>query len=126
MIVNNPVYSTIVLDNQGRIWHRHIYTIGAWNMDTTQNYSITHGVASPLHKMISVESIWIYPDAGDTMYPLCNLHDAADPDLLAGGIASITDTVIGLYRRTGGWFDSIVFDDGVMDRGHAVVWIPES
>ena len=80
---------------------------GAWNMDTTPGISIAHGLAD--HTKIRNIFVTISNGAGTLWFPLSKTNDAADPNLIEGGIASFDATNIVLSRRTGGYFDNVLY-----------------
>ncbi len=91
-----------------------VIPIGIWDMDVTPSVAIAHGLT--LSK-IRVVSAFIADDVGTYVYSISYCNDLASPD----GRLVVGVTTIGLYCRTGGFFDSIWFDDGAMNRGYITI-----
>jgi len=84
------------------------FDIGDWDMNATGFVSISHGLATDVFKLIRKVNV-IIRDDGDGIYTPLEIFNSATGDI-DGGVGSITDTVIVLFRRTGGVFDSTVYD----------------
>lgn len=89
-----------------------IINIGDWNMDTTGNVAVTHGLTKT--NIRSVTGI-LRIDDDSTYYILTPGYDASLA--MEGYIQTITDTVVNLYRRTGGLYDNVNFDSTSYNRG---------
>lgn len=98
--------------------HTKIIEIGDWNMDTTVDKAVAHGIGSAFLKVRSIDII-IRDDDGAVgwKHPLSKFEDAADPELLAGGYFGLNSSSIYLRRRTGGWFDDALFNSTSYNRG---------
>jgi hypothetical protein len=88
-------------------------TLPAWNMDSTANINVTHAI--PASTITSIE-VSIKSDTG-TYLPLTCINTSS---VLQGGIQSISDSSITLYRLASGVFDSVNYD-GVGSRGSIVI-----
>lgn len=124
MEINNPLPADRMYDDAGVLVRIKRIVIGPWNMDATGNITILHGVPSGLSNIRTAYASIIQDDLA-MIYPLTLSSNAADPDLLAGGIRFWTDTEISLTRRTGGVFDSVWFNDAIMNRGYVEIWYKE-
>ena len=102
--------STVVLKKK-------IIEIGDWNMDTTVNVSISHGLAD--HTKIRSVQAMIRDDSDVGIAPLNRFVDFAN-GLSDGGINVINATTINLVRRTGGLFDTAAFDSTSFNRGFII------
>jgi hypothetical protein len=90
--------------------------IGNWNMDATATINVAHGMTiAELTNVISAEAM-IIADGGGSVWPL--IHYNLNDNLIDGGITILDPTNVGLYRRTGGHFDSVNFDTAVFNRGY--------
>jgi hypothetical protein len=100
--------------------YKKIIEIGDWNMDATANISVPIG-AIDYTKVITVDCI-IRMDAGGTVYhsPLMRCYDDADPNLISGGI-QYWGTNFLLWRRTGGGYDSAIYDATSYNRGWLII-----
>lgn len=125
MIVDNPQLFNYILDNDGNVWRYVVLEIGSWNMDTTAQRAVAHGIGSPQYQTIVVGKVIIFHDMGGSIYPLEYFSDAVDPNLIGGGIGLITSLNINLYRRTGGPFDGASFDNAAINRGLVPFWYRE-
>jgi len=90
-----------------------IVDIGDWNMDTTTNVAVAHGLTLA---NIRAASLMIRSDADTTYYPGDGQLNAADENTPAW-IASIDATNVNIYRKTSGIFDSAGFDSTSFNRG---------
>lgn len=94
-----------------------ILDIGVWDMDATDFLDIAHGLT--LANIIFVGG-YIQNDLADGHYFFVQNEYATggqmDLFIDRGQIANIR-----IRRRNGGYFDSILFDDGVIDRGKLYV-----
>lgn len=103
------------------------FDIGDWNMDTTASVPVTAtGVTGTKIRMIDVQ---IRPDSGATtaQYPL-NMYNTGGTGIVNGGVSGYqqgANSVISLYRTTGGFFDSTNFDATSYNRGWVTVWYTE-
>ncbi len=95
-----------------------VINIGDWNMDTTVNVSVAHGLSLANIRAVTV---LIRNDDGSGFYPL----DKAEGDFAdVSGIfdmASVPGNV-NLYRFTTGFFDAALFDSTSYNRGWITIW----
>lgn len=92
------------------------FNIGPWNMDALAQVTVVHDIA-PL-KVFRVDGV-VWDDALTTSYPLlCYAGAAAVPQLFIYGVG----ININIVRVAAGYFDSALFDDAVMNRGHLYLW----
>lgn len=92
------------------------FNIGAWNMDATSSITVAHGIASGRTRIKAV-SVKIYNDAGNFAWDF-----SAGPSPNNDAIIDWNDTIVGMSRVNGGGFDSIAYDDAVMNRGEITVF----
>jgi len=90
--------------------------INNWNMeaDIERNKSHVFGVKYKDFRNISV---LIRNDDDTLLLPLNGFLNIADPFLLAGGIGSISSSTISMKRRSGGVFDSTLYNSDPYNRG---------
>lgn len=81
-----------------------IVAIPSWNMDTTATHAVAHGLTS-MTQMRSVQ-VFINSNAGNFL-PLTSV-DASDA--LNGGVEIMDNSNVTLRRRTGGTFDSALYN----------------
>jgi hypothetical protein len=110
MEVINPGINIRMLTDDGRIVHKKIIPTGAWNMDTTVVITVAHDLAGLLWKNILSVMCYISNNADTSRYPLNTGNDLADPGLSGGGIVGWTNTIVQMWRRTGGLFDDPTFN----------------
>ena len=100
-----------------------IADLGAWNMDSTDRKIINaclpfwlrcFGTLLPTVKNVNV---FIYDDSG-VLFPLMYFTDGTVG--IMGGIENYVGNTV-LFRTAGGFFDSVQFDDAVMNRGFVIV-----
>jgi hypothetical protein len=92
--------------------------IGVWNMDSTISVSVTFPFT--IANVRSLSGI-IFGDLANTRFLINTFQDSADANLIAGGFFGAGTGNISIIRRTGGYFDSVNFDDGTMNRGIVVI-----
>jgi hypothetical protein len=97
---------------------RKVINIGDWNMDSTTNISVAHGLT--LSNIYSVNVTIISDDsAGKFMVPgFSALNSTSNTDVALNGV---TSTNINLTRRAGGFFDNTDYDSTSFNRGHIVI-----
>lgn len=92
-----------------------VIPIGVWDMDSTSQVSIAHGLT---FADIRKASAFVYDDTSTVAIPL-------DSDYTLLGVTegkvvwNATDIV--LTRINAGYFDTVNYDDAVMNRGFIVV-----
>lgn len=125
MEINNPPDRVDYIKTiGGGIIRPHVINIGAWNMDSTMRVLIEHGLGTKWDKILSITFV-IYRDDGTYIKLSPAFNNAVDPNLVQVGVEEVTDTYIKLIRRAGSGFDSIQYDDAVMNRGKILAWIEE-
>jgi len=98
-----------------------IVNIGDWNMDSTTNVNVAHGVAD--YSKIRGVSVMIIDDGESSLRPLNYVPNASSG--VQGGINGIGSTNITLYRLTGGSFDGTGYDSTSFNRGYVLIdYIP--
>lgn len=88
--------------------------IGDWNMDTTANVQVPHGLTVTSIRTISA---MVRTDDDNSRIPLDAFTDGADPALVGGGVSYADATSISLWRRTGGRFDTTDYNATTYNRG---------
>ena len=121
MEISNPLPMDRMYTDEGNLVHCKKVSIGPWNMDMDATIEVLHGLGILWPNIIAV-NVWIIPDVLAIRAPLQYFNNAVDPNLNGGGIQSTSVTGITLSRRTGGPFDSVNFDDGVINRGVVFFW----
>ncbi len=91
-----------------------VVNIGIWNMQVSESVNVAHGLT--YNKIRSVFAS-IVSDTGDTWYPL--EHSAGYTDIDGKLIWNAVNIV--LFVRVGGYFDNILFNDAVMNRGYVTI-----
>jgi hypothetical protein len=110
MRVKNPPNFLVTTD--GRRYAIKIIASGAWNMDSTQSRTIPHGLN--IEKVFNIEAS-VINDAKDRIFAL----ETSSSALAANGYVFLTATDVVFNRLPGSIFDSVDFDDAVMNRGYA-------
>ena len=93
-----------------------IINIGNWDMDATVNIQVVHGLTRDDIRQISVV---VRDDAAEDYYPL-DYSDVARANL--EGAFYINQTQVQLFRRVGGIFDHVDFDETPYNRGWITIW----
>jgi hypothetical protein len=88
------------------------FDIGLWNMDSAQSKNVAHPFSTEFTQVRSV-NVFINTDSGAGIFNLLATTNAADPDLLGGGLYIINSSNFIINRRGGGIFDNIGFDDSI-------------
>ncbi len=100
-----------------------VLEIGVWNMDSTANVLVAHGITG-LETKLRMISVIIKANAGEgDLYRLADSF-VGDGGEVAGRITFIDDTNISLQRTLNEWFDGTPFDDG-NNRGWVTIWYEE-
>lgn len=97
-----------------------VINIGDWNMNTTQNIAVTHGVT--LSKVRSVTAL-IRNDA-DTVYSDLNSRSAPAGETYGNGI-QLNSTTVTLNRTTGGYFNNTSYQATSYNRGWITITYTE-
>lgn len=116
-IVDTLVYLKGIRFGSSRIRTIKEINIGNWNMDTTADKFVNHGLSATEYKTVTQIDVMIFPDTGTNIFPLQYINGSA----LDGGFNDINPTSIQLNRKTGGSFDSATFD-GSGNRGTISFW----
>ncbi len=95
-----------------------VIEIGVWNMDTTPNKNVVHGL--DFAKICSVSTA-IINDTSDIICPI-NRADTITGEHPQGKIGGWDANTVILSRPLNGDFDNGNFDDGVMNRGTVTIW----
>jgi len=93
--------------------------IGVWDMDVTAQAAVDVSFLSDLTKIRQI-NVMIQDDAQTSTYDINRVNTAGT---IGGGILVVTalsDEVI-LERTTGGFFDGVLFDNGVINRGWVTI-----
>lgn len=90
-----------------------VISIGTWNMDTTSNVSIAHGLT--LSKIVGIRAL-INNDSLTVKSILSGSNVTGD----LGGIISVDSTNVNLYRTTSGYYDSALYS-GAVNRGVVLI-----
>jgi hypothetical protein len=96
---------------------RKVVEIGDWDMDTSAVITVLHAVTD--WSMIRGVNALIIADGGIATYPLALFQ--AGTGIVDGGITGINGTHVELQRRTGGIFDSTLFNATSFNRGFIVI-----
>jgi hypothetical protein len=99
----------------GHFLRTKVIEIGDWDMDTASGVSFAHGIT--FSKIRNLEA-WIYNDSGTVLENLQGINQADD---LPVGNAAATTTLISLYRKTGGLFDSVNYNATGYNRGFVTI-----
>ena len=97
---------------------RRVIYIGAWNMDSTSQLDVAHGL--DVGKVRSVASVSIVSD-GDVNSPLPIDYSAVGGAVQGTFYLNGADDVR-LYREIGGFFDSASFNATDINRGWITLW----
>ncbi len=109
--------SALLLES-GSIMRCKVIEIGPWDMDTDIFVDVAHGLAQDQIRSISVV---IIDDDSVQYQPLTKGVDAVT-NTQQGFVSRWTATHIHIMRLTGGDFDSIYYEDGIMNRGYVTIW----
>ena len=91
-----------------------VINIGVWDMVATAGVNVAHGLTAA---NIGTVIVRISNDAGDTFFGLT--YSVAYTEVEGQVYWDATD--IKMSRRTGGGFDSVSYNDGVMNRGNITI-----
>jgi len=97
---------------------------GDWDMNAAASLEVAHSLGVFYAASIITKAM-IRNDANNANSNLDKVEDFADPSLLSGGITQINSTQISLRRRTGGLFDSVLYDSTPYNRGWVMVHMRE-
>ena len=93
--------------------------IGDWDMDATQQKSVSHGLTATEWKTIRAVNVIIRNDV-DALYYKLETSNNVNSDF-EGGVESVSSTKIFMNRRSTGFFDSVAFDSTSYNRGWVTV-----
>lgn len=96
--------SIAILNGTSFVIRTNAYDIGDWNMDTTTNINIAHGLGADWINVIQAQAM-IIDDTEQNLTPLS-----------AGGSVSILSTNIRLARDNAGIFDNAAYDSTTITR----------
>lgn len=88
------------------------FDIGLWDMDSTQDKNVAHPFSTEFTQVRSVDII-INADSGLAVFNLMTMTNAADPDLISGGLYIVNSSNFILSRRGSGIFDNNGFNDSI-------------
>jgi hypothetical protein len=124
MEISNPLPMDRMYTDDGHLVHCKLVAIPPWNMDTTAQSSVPHGLgALGLHIMMA--DAQVVNDAASVQCCIGYIADAVDPGFIAGGVAGWDTTNVYLRRRTGGFFDGAAWSGAVISRGWCYIWYYE-
>lgn len=95
-----------------------IIEIGTWNMDTTTDITVTHGIVD--EQKIRGMYCMIRPDADPATF-VSQLDTTDGVGGTAGGIGNATATTVKLFRTTGGTFDAANYNATSYNRGFLTI-----
>lgn len=96
-----------------------IIPIGDWNMDTTANVGVNHGLTSSTIRKVSAV---IIGDTGGSPTDLCIKPTIINGDPISiSGSVSVGTSAISLVRVTGGGYDSTGYDSTGFNRGYITI-----
>jgi len=104
--------------NSSLLIQKKIVEIGDWNMDSTENISVAHGIAD-FTKIRSID-VYIIDDGATNIYPLNMAYTTGQNTHVTsvqGTVGSISTTDVVMSRLTGGTFDSANFNSTSYNRG---------
>lgn len=110
--LNGSTESIVTLADTTKVLKVKLIEIGDWNMDTTANVSINHGLT--LAQIRSVTGVIIRDDSS-FYFPIGSVNGGAG--LISAGFGSISATQVAIFRTTGGDFDTANYDSTGFNRG---------
>ena len=99
----------VILNDTSSTIRTNSYDIGDWNMDSTTNVNIAHGLGADWQNVIHAQAM-ILDDTSQNLTPL-----------YAGGAVSILSTNIRLARDNAGIFDNTAYDSTSFNRGRVFI-----
>jgi hypothetical protein len=115
---NGTYYLGKWIYNKDDLIRKKVLVIGDWNMDSTDYVLIAHGL--PLSNIRSI-NVTIRDDNNTTAVFYSSPYKSTDYDYFE--LFHYTDqTNVTIQRRTGGLFDSVVFDSTGYNRGWIMIW----
>lgn len=101
------------------VFHKTI-DIGSWDMDAINLVTVPHGLN--FTKIVSVD-VHVYHNDGDALFSLAAGNPGPGSDPAGGWYAGPLN--INLFRTSGGYFDSLEYNDAIMNRGKILIhYIP--
>lgn len=101
--------------------HPKIIEIGAWDMNVaasgTSTKIVAHGI-SDYTKIRTVEAMIRNDGGGFSIFPIDKMVGGSS----SGSVSSVASTNIVLSMFSGGWFDTVSYDDTGISRGFITVW----
>lgn len=91
------------------------YDIGVWDMVT--NASVDVAISEDFTKIVGIQTLI----TNDTNTAIRSLDTINGENSKLGGETRIVSGKVTLYRVTGGMFDHVAFDSGVINRGTIVI-----
>jgi hypothetical protein len=115
--------NTVTDQGGGNALQCKVIEIGDWNMDSTTDVNVAHGLSGGTYQKIRSISVIIRDDNDVGYYPLMSV--ASEANVVGGGATSFGATNIVLTRDTGGVFDAVGFDSTSFNRGWITIWYTE-
>jgi hypothetical protein len=103
--------SIAFIRSDNAILRTKIIEMGVWNMVSTEEVSVAHGLSD--HAKIRSITAMIVNDAGDGIFPT----GASALGVTQAWVVAAGTTNVSAKRLTGGDFDNVNFDDAVINRG---------
>lgn len=101
------------------VFHKTV-NIGPWDMDASNSVSVAHGL--DFTKIVSID-VHIFNNDADALFSLAAGNPGPGSDPAGAWFAGTLN--INLFRTAGGYFDSLDFNDAVMNRGRILIhYIP--
>ena len=96
---------------------KKIIEIGAWNMLSTANLTVAHGITGLDVTKIRPVKVMINDPTSSGVRPLTKMNITFNIGAISGGVNLITATSVFLNRQSGGDFDIAQFQSTVINRG---------
>ena len=116
MDITNPQVFDHIKEANGATLRCKVIDVGVWDMDAVPNVNVTHGLTHTTIRKITA----ILRDDADSQY--FTLPAYGFGGAIAAYIDATTNLVTGLTRIDASFFDSVLYDDAVMNRGWVFIW----
>lgn len=116
---NKTITGGIDIGNDGTFLKRKVLEIGDWNMDSTTQALVAHGLSDQM--AIRAMSVIIRNDLNNQVYTGGSGYDVSNGETQIW-IQLANATNISILRLTGGIFDSTSFDSTSYNRGWVTIW----
>jgi hypothetical protein len=117
MEITTPNILQSMITDDGRIIHFATIDIGSWDMDSVQAINVPHGLGALFINILYINA-YITNDPHSGYANIMCISDTIDVGNVAGSISYVNNTNVRLWRKAGGFFDSNLFDDAVINRGY--------